>query len=179
MMQVKEIKNILSDRYDFTKWRSVLDFIFPKIQYESNSIVIPDTSEMVQHIHQKGQIDLTDHKRIIILEIQVKSKHNIARTKVGFNNIASKYIDQANNHGLLVFYTSEDPEQTNYRLSFISKESRFNEDGEFSEFTTNPKRYTYLLGPQEACSTATSRFIELASKRNTFDFVLQDVIEKN
>ncbi len=177
MMQAKEIKNILSSRYDFTKWRSVLDFIFPKIQYESNSIVIPDTSEMVQHIHQKGQIDLTDHKKIIILEIQVKSKHNIARTKVGFNNIASKYIDQANNHGLLVFYTSEDPEQTNYRLSFISKESRFNEDGEFSEFTTNPKRYTYLLGPQEACTTAASRFIELASKRNTFDFVLQDVID--
>jgi len=77
----------------------------------------------------------------------------------------------------LVFYVSEDKDQQDYRLSFICKESRFNEDGQFEEFKTNPKRFTYLLGINESATTAAKRLKELAAKKNTFNFELKDVID--
>lgn len=176
-MQEKEIKNVLTDDYTFDKWQRVIDFVFPKVNFENSIVSLEDTSNRTKHIHQKGDIVLTDGKKIIILEVCIKKENKIAKTKVGFHNITAKFIDQANNHGILVFYTSEDKNQTDYRLSFISKESRFNEEGQFEEFKTNPKRYTYLLGKNESGTTAAKRLKELAAKKNTFDYELKDVID--
>jgi hypothetical protein len=176
-MQEREIKNILTDDYTFDKWQRLIDFVFPKVNFENSIVSLDDSSNKTKYIHQKGDITLTDGKKIIILEVCIKKENKIAKTKVGFHNITAKYIDQANNHGILVFYVSEDKSQQDYRLSFICKESRFNEEGQFEEFKTNPKRYTYLLGINESATTAAKRLRELAAKKNTFNFELKDVID--
>jgi adenine-specific DNA-methyltransferase len=176
-MQEKELKYILTDIYDFEKWHRVIDFVFPKVNFENSIVQLEDKSNKTKYIHQKGDIELTDGKKIIILEVCIKKENKIAKTKVGFHNLTAKFIDQANNHGILVFYVSEDKEQIDYRLSLICKESRFNEDGTFEEFKTNPKRYTYLLGQNETGTTAAKRLKELAAKKNTFTFELKDVID--
>lgn len=176
-MQEREIKNILTDDYAFDKWQRLIDFVFPKVNFENSIVSLDDSSNKTKYIHQKGDITLTDGKKIIILEVCIKKENKIAKTKVGFHNITAKYIDQANNHGILVFYVSEDKSQQDYRLSFICKESRFNEEGQFEEFKTNPKRYTYLLGINESATTAAKRLRELAAKKNTFNFELKDVID--
>lgn len=176
-MQEREIKHILTSNYDFEKWHRLIDFVFPKVNFESSTVQLEDVTNRTKYIHQKGNIELTDGKKIIILEVGIKKESNIARTKVGFHNLTAKYIDQANNHGILVFYVPEDKSQPDYRLSFISKQSKFNEDGSFEEFKTNPKRYTYLLGSNESGTTAAKRLKELAAKKDGFDFVLENVIE--
>jgi adenine-specific DNA-methyltransferase len=176
-MQEKELKNILTATYDFEKWHRVIDFVFPKVNFENSIVELEDSTNKTKHIHQKGDIQLTDGKKIIILEVCIKEGNQISKTKVGFHNLTAKFIDQANNHGILVFYISADESQVDYRLSFICKESRFNEDGIIEEFKTNPKRYTYLLGSNETATTAAKRLKELASKKNTFDFELKDVID--
>ncbi len=176
-MQEREIKNILTDDYAFDKWQRLIDFVFPKVNFENSIVSLDDSSNKTKYIHQKGDITLTDGKKIIILEVCIKKENKIAKTKVSFHNITAKYIDQANNHGILVFYVSEDKSQQDYRLSFICKESRFNEEGQFEEFKTNPKRYTYLLGINESATTAAKRLRELAAKKNTFNFELKDVID--
>lgn len=176
-MQEKDIKNILTDTYDFEKWHRVIDFVFPKVNFENSIVQLDDTSNKTKYIHQKGDIQLTDGKKIIILEVGIKKENKIAKTKVGFHNLTAKFIDQANNHGILVFYVSEDKTQVDFRLSLICKESRFNEDGTFEEFKTNPKRYTYLLGQNETGTTAAKRLKELAAKKNGFDFELKDVVD--
>ncbi|MBK9671899.1 MAG: Eco57I restriction-modification methylase domain-containing protein [Bacteroidetes bacterium] len=176
-MQEKDIKNILTDTYDFEKWHRVIDFVFPNVNFENSIVQLDDTSNKTKYIHQKGDIQLTDGKKIIILEVGIKKENKIAKTKVGFHNLTAKFIDQANNHGILVFYVSEDKTQVDYRLSLICKESRFNEDGTFEEFKTNPKRYTYLLGQNETGTTAAKRLKELAAKKNGFDFELKDVVD--
>lgn len=176
-MQEKDIKNILTDTYDFEKWHRVIDFVFPKVNFENSIVQLDDTSNKTKYIHQKGDIQLTDGKKIIILEVGIKRENKIAKTKVGFHNLTAKFIDQANNHGILVFYVSEDKTQLDYRLSLICKESRFNEDGTFEEFKTNPKRYSYLLGQNETGTTAAKRLKELAAKKNGFDFELKDVVD--
>lgn len=176
-MQEREIKNILTDDYAFDKWQRLIDFVFPKVNFENSIVSLDDTGNKTKYIHQKGDITLTDGKKIIILEVCIKRDNRIAKTKVSFHNLTAKYIDQANNHGILVFYISEDKTQPDYRLSFICKESRFNEEGQFEEFKTNPKRYTYLLGVNESATTAAKRLRELAAKKNTFSFELKDVID--
>jgi adenine-specific DNA-methyltransferase len=176
-MQEKELKNILTATYDFEKWHRVIDFVFPKVNFENSIVELEDTTNKTKYIHQKGDIQLTDGKKIIILEVCIKKGNQIAKTKVGFHNLTAKFIDQANNHGILVFYVSEDDTQVDYRLSFICKESRFNEDGIIEEFKTNPKRYTYLLGTNETATTACKRLKELATKKNTFNFELTDVVD--
>jgi len=175
-MQEKDIKQILTSNYDFEKWHRLIDFVFPKVNFESAVVQLDDSTNKTKYIHQKGDIELTDGKKIIILEVGIKKENHIARTKVGFHNLTAKYIDQANNHGILVFYVAEDKSQADYRLSFISKQSNFNEDGRLEEFKTNPKRYTYLLGSNESGTTAAKRLKELATKKDGFDFVLDDVI---
>lgn len=176
-MQEREIKNILTDDFAFDKWQRLIDFVFPRVNFENSILSLDDSSNKIKYIHQKGDITLTDGKKIIILEVCIKKENKIAKTKVGFHSITAKYIDQANNHGILVFYVSEDKSQQDYRLSFICKESRFNEEGQFEEFKTNPKRYTYLLGINESATTAAKRLRELAAKKNTFNFELKDVID--
>jgi adenine-specific DNA-methyltransferase len=176
-MQEREIKNILTDSYVFEKWHRIIDFVFPDVNFENSIVTLVDSNNKTKYIHQKGDISLTDGKKIIILEICIKKEHKIAKTKVGFHNLTAKFIDQANNHGILVFYISEDKNQTDYRLSLICKESRFNEDGEFEEFKTHPKRFTYLLGENESGTTAAKRLKELAAKKNTFTYELKDVID--
>ena len=75
-MQEKEIKNILTDDYAFDKWQRVIDFVFPKVNFENSIVSLEDTSNRTKHIHQKGDITLTDGKKIIILEVCIK-KNNI------------------------------------------------------------------------------------------------------
>jgi adenine-specific DNA-methyltransferase len=177
-MQEREIKNILTNDYAFDKWQRLIDFVFPKVRFEDKIISLDDSNSKTKYIHQKGDITLTDKRKIIILEVCINKDYKISKTKVGFHNITSKYIDQNNNHGVLVFYISEDETQHDYRLSFICKQSHIDENnGMLKDFKTNPKRYTYLLGINESATTAAKRLRELASKKNTFNFELKDVID--
>ncbi|HRY31636.1 MAG TPA: N-6 DNA methylase [Bacteroidales bacterium] len=175
-MQEKELKQVLTGSYDFSKWHRVIDYVFPNCSFENSIVVIENNNDKISYIHQKGEITLTDNKRIIILEVAVK-KGNITKAKVGFHNLTAKFIDQANNHGILAFYIPDAEDKSDFRLSFISKESRFKEDGTYEEFKTNPKRYTYVLGENESATTAAKRLKELAAKKNGFYFELKDVID--
>lgn len=175
-MQEKELKQVLTSSYDFSKWHRVIDYVFPNCSFENSIVEIENNNDKISFIHQKGEITLTDNKRIIILEVAVK-KGNITKAKVGFHNLTSKFIDQANNHGILAFYIPDAEDKSDFRLSFISKESRFKEDGSYEEFKTNPRRYTYVLGENESATTAAKRLKELAAKKNNFDLELKDVID--
>lgn len=175
-MQEKDLKQVLTSPYDFSKWHRVIDYVFPQCNFENSIVDIENKSDKISYIHQKGEITLTDNKRIIILEVAVK-KGNITKSKVGFHNLISKFIDQANNHGILAFYIPDADDKSDFRLSFISKESRFKEDGTYEEFKSNPKRYTYVLGENESATTAAKRLKELAAKKKGFDYELKDVIE--
>ena len=84
-------------------------------------------------------------------------------------------MDQGLIHGALVFYYSQG--QDDYRLTFIAKQTYFNENGELVKKETAPKRYTFLLGKNEPCTTAASRLIELANKKTYGSIYLTDVVD--
>ncbi len=99
----------------------------------------------------------------------------IGRNRKGLREIAANPIDQSIIHGALAFYYSKNV--PDYRLTFIAKQTSFNEAGELIKTETAPKRYTFLLGENEPCRTAAERLFELISKKKTSSIKLADVID--
>ena len=172
-MQLNDLKKLLSLKFDLNIWNNLLNQLFPKVEFFTSPAKVTDSSVKTGgHI---GNIRLDDGRSLAIFSFEVIDNILIARNRKGLREIAAKYIDQSLIHGALVFYYSAN--QDDYRLTFIAKQTFFNEKGELEKKETAPKRYTFLLGPNESCTTAARRLIELLDKKAKGSICLADVIE--
>lgn len=169
-MDKAELKIKLKKDFNIEVWKNILSRMFNRINYFSVPNSIED--ESVISGGQIGTINLDDNHSLALFVIEVVDNKNIARNRKGLRDIAAKYIDQDINHGVLVFYYSK--KQIDYRLTFISKTTVLNEAGEFQTKETASKRYTFLLGGNEPCTTAAIRLYELVKKENV---LLSDVTD--
>ena len=167
------LKNILSARFDFDIWKDLLEKIFPKVEFFTSVAKITDSH--VKDGGHVGNIRLDDGRSLAIFRFEVTDNVQISRNRKRLRDIAAKYVDQGLIHGALVFYYSQG--QDDYRLTFIAKQTYFNENGELVKKETAPKRYTFLLGKNEPCTTAASRLIELANKKAYGSIYLTDVVD--
>ena len=167
------LKNILSARFDFDIWKDLLEKIFPKVEFFTSVAKITDSH--VKDGGHVGNIRLDDGRSLAIFRFEVTDNVQISRNRKSLRDIAAKYVDQGLIHGALVFYYSQG--QDDYRLTFIAKQTYFNENGELVKKETAPKRYTFLLGKNEPCTTAASRLIELANKKAYGSIYLTDVVD--
>ena len=163
-MTQQELKHILSSKFDFEKWKDLLGMMFLKIDYLSKPIQID--ASLVKSGGQVGTIRLDDGRSLGLFKFEVADNIQIARNRKGLRDIAIRYVDQDIIHGALVFYYSEN--QADYRLTFVSKQTSLNEDGVFVIKETAPKRYTFLLGENEPCTTASIRLHELVKKQTVY-----------
>ena len=167
------LKNILSAKFDFDIWKDLLEKIFPKVEIFTSVAKIADSH--VKDGGHVGNIRLDDGRSLAIFRFEVADNVQISRNRKSLRDIAAKYVDQGLIHGALVFYYSQD--QDDYRLTFIAKQTYFNENGELVKKETAPKRYTFLLGKNEPCTTAASRLKELADKKTYGSIYLTDVTD--
>ena len=167
------LKNILSAQFDFDIWKDLLEKIFPKVEIFTSIAKITDSH--VKDGGHVGNIRLDDGRSLAIFRFEVADNVQISRNRKSLRDIAAKYVDQGLIHGALVFYYSQG--QDDYRLTFIAKQTYFNESGELVKKETAPKRYTFLLGKNEPCTTAASRLKELADKRTYGSIYLTDVTD--
>ena len=170
-MNENDLKHILQKDFNFNEnWKPILSFLFSKIDYFSTPANIFPDDEKVKSGKQIGAIKLDDNKSLAIFEVEVDDSIRIDQNRKGLRDIAAKHIDQNITHGALVFFYSKN--QKDYRFSFVAKWSDINlETGEFKKGETKPKRYTYLLGGHESCTTAAKRLLELAEKKNRGDLI--------
>ena len=173
IMNQANLKNILSARFDFNVWKDLLEKIFPKVEIFTSFAKISDP--YVKDGGHVGNIRLDDGRSLAIFDFEVVDNVLIQRNRRTLRNIAANFIDQDKFHGALAFYHSQSKDD--YRLTFIAKQTYFNESGELVRKETSPKRYTFLLGPNEPCATATSRLFVLANKKIGGFMYLADVIE--
>jgi hypothetical protein len=163
-MREKDIKRILQQPYSFQNWKELLPLFFKKVEYLSRPESLFTEHEKVIKGEQVGRIKLDDEKSLAIFEVEVSDKVVLARNRKELRDIAIKHIDQDITHGAIIFFYS--PNQADYRFSFIAKWSALDmETGEFIKGETKPKRYTYLLGSNEACTTAAKRLLTLIPKK--------------
>ncbi len=164
MISQSELKQLLSARFDFEVWKPILDQMFLKIDYLTKEIQID--ASLVKSGGQIGTIRLDDGRSLGLFKFEVADRIIIARNRKGLREIAAKYVDQDIIHGALVFYYSTN--QPDYRLTFVSKQTIINSNGELEKKETAPKRYTFLLGENEPCTTAASRLHELIAKSSVY-----------
>ncbi|MCI0539640.1 MAG: hypothetical protein L0Z50_30905, partial [Verrucomicrobiales bacterium] len=113
---------------------------------------------------------LNGGRQLAVLEIEVGDRIDVVRNRVGLRNFVARFIDQERAHGVLAIFLSP---ELDYRFTFAAKESAFADDGTLTQKETAPRRYTYVLGPNEPCRTPAARFAELGAKAH--DATLDDV----
>jgi hypothetical protein len=161
-MDKKEIKNILNQKYERANFQNLTQLVFKKCDYFSIPKSIETKNDKVQNFLQLGNIELSDGKRLAILELKLKKEINISKNRVELRNLTAKFIDQVTNHGVLVIF---DNDGGDYRLTFSTKYSEIDNEGNLIEHENNPKRYSYLLGENESCFTASERLSILESRK--------------
>lgn len=172
-MTSKELQNKLSAKFDFEQWKSILTEMFPNVEFFTKISKL--SHDFIIDGGQAGIIRLDDGRSLAIYTFEVKDNILISRNRKGLREIAAKTIDQSIIHGVLAFYYSKNV--PDYRLTFIAKQTTFNEDGELIKSETEPKRYTFLLGENESCRTAADRLYELITKKKNCSIYLADVTD--
>lgn len=170
-MKEKDIKDILKSKFQLdeekyfpAQWKTILSLFFKKIDYFSHPENLFTESDKVIDGKQIGTVKLDDGKQLAIFTVEVADSISIVRNRQGLREIAAKHIDQNIIHGSLAFFYNK--KQADYRFSFIAKEASIDlETGELIKGETKPKRYTYLLGANEACTTPAKRMLVLADKK--------------
>lgn len=164
-MNRDELQSLLQQPYDRATWRGLLVDVFPHVSLYQTPQRPPDgTPDYVNDYAQIGSVRLADGKNLALFEVKVSDKVNLLKNRIGLRHLVAKHIDQATTHGVLCVFNSTSDE---YRFTFVSKETSFDEEGQIVTTQTTPKRYTYILGPGETRRTAAERFSELAAKRDT------------
>lgn len=176
-MKENALKDILRRNFNFEEnWKPLFAMLFGNVQYFSNPSNPFSENAKVVSGKQTGIVKLDDGKQLAIFEVEVDDSIRIDKNRQGLREIAIKHIDQNITHGAFVFFYSK--HQKDYRFSFIARWSELDlETGEFRRGETKPKRYTYLLGENEACTTAAKRLLMLAAKRDNQQIGIKDIID--
>lgn len=145
---------------------TLLRYLFSGIYapFTQARILIEDT-DTVRLAQQIGSVLLSDGRNLGIFDVDVTDAVNIARNRKGLRDIAAGYIDQNIIHGALVFFHNAN-RPDDYRLTFIARYSAFDLDTlDLVKHETAPKRFAFVLGPNEPCATASRRLMQLVEKQ--------------
>lgn len=101
-----------------------------------------------------------------VFDITVSSHVQMERNRVSIQSLVRRIMSTFSSAFMIFHY--EDDTRWDWRFSFCSKLGN-NQD------STDSKRYTFLLGPNQSCRTAADNFTKLAGKRGNID--LEDIVK--
>jgi len=171
-MTSADLQSILQQPYERQRWGQALRGVLPGTELFTVAQPVATANTQARQIHQLGRIRLAGGRNLAALEIVLDPTVDLIRNRVGLRNLVARFIDQAEYHGVLAVFLTEHP---GYRFTFAASESVFDDAGHVTRVETAPRRYTYILGPGEACRTPAERFAQLAAKGTAA--ALSDVID--
>lgn len=180
-MNKPTLKSILQTAYDRDQWISTLQFLTGNrelltVNLSPKAIEV-NTSEangLIKSFHQIGNIKTSEEVNLPVFEIILEDTIKIEYNRVGVNEFIKKYIiKDAIKGALATFSYDNNHKKTEWRFSFISKNSASDFFQEAKAEETNPKKYTYIFGNQEEHRTAIERLYNLEQSR----FRLEDFFE--
>jgi hypothetical protein len=158
------IQETLQKPYDRSRWTTLLAEVFPNVSiYERPQRSDETSPDFVRDFIQLGHVRLEDGKNLAIFEVKVAGKIDLGRNRVALRDFVARQINLGTTHGVLCVFNSSEP---TYRFTFVCKETTLDESGQITTTETNPRRFTYILGPGETRRTAAERFKELAASRD-------------
>jgi len=155
------LQSILQQPYQRDRWGQTLCGVLPGTELFTAAQPVTTANTQARQIHQLARIRLAGGRNLAALEIVLDPTVDLIRNRVGLRNLVARFIDQAEYHGVLAVFLTEHPD---YRFTFAASESVFDDAGHVTRIETAPRRYTYILGPGEACRTPAERFAQLAAK---------------
>lgn len=111
-----------------------------------------------------GNYKTDDGDVIAVLSVNLNRGETVERARSMQRNFVKTLIERNGCAGAIVaFYTSEEPEK--WRLSFIRMDYEFSK-GKVDQKLTPAKRYSYLVGEKEPCTTALQRLFPIFDEDN-------------
>jgi len=128
---------------------------------------------LANHIVKFGEINLEDD-HLIFLEVELKPDSvNLAKNRVGLRKLIDNEVIAGLTDGAIITYYQ--PGVDEWRFTFYSERYGWDEDGNTIKQETHPKRYTYVVGPDEPCKTAAGQLVQVINKgrSNTLETVMK------
>ena len=170
-MNKESLKEYLSSRYQ--GWSSFLNnVIFPifgeddfEDGFETELLESqPERRQLaeatgIRSIKQVGMM-YVGVEPLQIFDVTVSDRVMMERNRVNIQRLIRAVMDQFSCAFMLFHY--EDDTRWDWRFTYCRKSGN-------KEETTDNKRYTFLLGPDQSCRTATDNFMALYDKRNSLE----------
>jgi len=159
---IKKVEKILTSKFDTANYTDLIREIFPAVKIVAPNVFHKEYTNFSSHIegsYHIGNYSDPDEKKLIIHAVQLKKESYVENSRSTQRSYAKKLIEAGNaDAAIIAFFTEGD---SKWRLSFVrlDYEIKF-ENGKLntSENMTPAKRYSYLVGQDEPCHTAISRF---------------------
>ena len=177
MLSKDQIEQTLKALYNQENWKTLLTELFTAqgakvdwdVKPEPITLGTKAAAYRTKNLYRLGSIKLTDGKIINIYEAEVQNTL-IAENRVGLRSLVqSEIIPGFSDAAMTVFHCKD---QTDWRFTFMSKWEYPEASGKIVWHQTHPKKFTYVLGPQESNRTARDRFYELQAKTSELLSVL-------
>lgn len=111
-----------------------------------------------------GNYKTDDGDVIAVLSVNLHKGETVERARSMQRNFVKTLMERNGCAGAIVaFYTSEEPDK--WRLSFIRMDYEFSK-GKVDQKLTPAKRYSYLVGEKEPCTTALQRLFPIFDEDN-------------
>jgi TaqI-like C-terminal specificity domain/Eco57I restriction-modification methylase len=153
-MTRNELLSTIRGGYNRSRWLTLIRAILPNAEGFAVPITLDFSDDSIASAVQLGRIPLHGDRTVAIVEVTVTGQVDLQRNRVGLRNTVARFIGQSNADAVLAFFVGDSPD---YRFSFAAKTNTFTPDGQLEQNETAPRRYTYLLGPGQACRTALER----------------------
>lgn len=113
----------------------------------------------VQRMERVGKYTV-DEQEVMLFIVYLKNNTSIERARTMQRNFVASYLQKDMKDAALVAFVSNDP--ANWRFSFIKMEYRYDEENnKIREEFTPAKRWSFLVGTNEASHTAQRQFKEI------------------
>ncbi|APF18727.1 hypothetical protein Calab_3101 [Caldithrix abyssi DSM 13497] len=165
MMTKQKLQQVLSAPFNLDAWRTVLFEVFGAKQFhqQPQPILLPSNNK-ADSAFELGSFHTADDRLIGLYQVNVLPNVWLERNKVGLRELL-RHVYKYDVDGALIVFVQNDK----WRLSFVSEIRALDEDGNPATVTTEPKRYTYLLGKDEKTKTPVDRLYSLAGKPITLE----------
>lgn len=118
-------------------------------------------TKAVKTYERVGSYIDTDKKKIDILIVYLEKENFLDRARTTLRNFVADYLKQRDQKdAALIAFVS--PNQEDWRFSLVKMDYKI-ENGKIKEEFTQAKRWSFLVGKNESCHTAQSRFAPIVS----------------
>ena len=166
-MTAEQLKPVFEKKYDRSAWQIILrdNFNVSNLLNKPADITSRISSNPYDaKAWELGNFSTTDGHLVGIYEVAVADNVQIQRNRKGLRNLLAQVYSNDVEAALLVFIQGN-----KWRFSYVSEITVKNkETGKREKKSTDPKRFTYLLGEGERAKTAADRFARIKKSEDLF-----------